>query len=174
MTTYARTKNNIAVEIFIPPIGFAINQCLHPDVVQLFSIVPDGTQSGSTYAKGIWTKPTAPAPVQTSPTVYPVLSPTQFYLAFTPAERMKIKALASTGGVPANSSLFGNSTAIPQDQEIAEFWETFKMSDATKSPIDPNLSSVQEGLMYMSNPTAPTPVVITAVRIPQILAGIPQ
>lgn len=57
MTTYARIQNNVAVEIFVPPNGFTINQCFHPDIAVLFAVVPGGTVVGSVFANGAWTAP---------------------------------------------------------------------------------------------------------------------
>ncbi len=108
-------------------------------------------------------------PVFAAPANYPLLSTMQFYVAFTPAERMLIKALAGNG-VPATSS----SAAIPPDPVIVEFWQTYQMAVQSNSHIDPNLKSTQESLNYLANPTAPTPAVIAAERIPQILAGVAQ
>lgn len=174
MTTYARIQNDTAIEVFVPHEGFTLGECFHPEIAALFSVVPDGTEAGATLANGTWTNPPATSAPEPAATAYPLLTPMQFYLSFTPTERMKIKALAATGGVLANSPLFGNSTAIPQDPEIAEFWATFELAQSLNDPVNPNLVSVQEGLTYLSAPTAPTPAVITAARIPQILVGIAQ
>jgi hypothetical protein len=114
--------------------------------------------------------PTFTAPSMT----YPELTPVQFYLSFAPTERMKIKALAASGGVPANSALFANTSAIPQDAVIAEFWATFELALSVNNPVNPNLVSIQEGLAYLASPTAPTPAVITTARIAQISQGIAQ
>ena len=107
--------------------------------------------------------------------VYPILSVIQFYLTFTPAERMLIKALAGDG-IPVGSTLVSPppTTAIPQDAEIAEFWAAWELAVQTASMIDLNLASNQRGLAYLSAPTAPTPIVLAAGREAQILQGIPQ
>jgi len=103
------------------------------------------------------------------PYAYPTLTPMQFYLAFSPAERIQLKRLATTG-IPASEL----TAAIPQDAEIAELWATYELAVTTQSSINPNLKSLQEGLAYLAEPTAPTPAVIASTRIPQILAGIAQ
>ena len=108
-------------------------------------------------------------PVFTAPISYPLLTTMQFYMAFTPTERMLIKALAGNG-IAATSS----SAAIAPDPVVVEFWQTFQMAVQSNSHVDPNLASTQEPLNYLANPTAPTPTVLAAGRIPQILAGIPQ
>jgi len=83
----------------------------------------------------------------------PALTPMQFYLAFTPAERIAIKKLATT------------------DPNVGEFWATYEMSAAAGTSIDPSLVSVQEGLGYL---TTVTPPVLTTDRVAQIVQGIPQ
>ena len=170
MTTWATVYNNAATEVvMVDP-----RTIFHADLATHFTVVPDGTETGATYANGVWTNPPAVAPV-TAPVVYPLLTPMQFYLAFAPKERMLLKALANTG-LPANSPLVSptNATAIPVDPVIAEFWATFEIAQQLNSHIDPNLTSVQEGLAYIAAPTSPTPAVIASARIPQILAGIAQ
>jgi hypothetical protein len=175
MTTYARIQNDTAVEVFMPHSGFSLVECFHPEVAVLFVEVPDGTEAGATTTDGgsTWTNPTEPAEPAPAPTVYDLLTPMQFYLAFKTQERKLLKALATTG-LPANSAFNATATAIPVDPDIEEFWATFQMALQEKSNIDPNLTSIQEGLEYLARPTAPTPSVITADRIPQILAGIAQ
>ena len=89
---------------------------------------------------------------------YSVLTPMQFYLAFTPAERMAIK----------------KST----DVNVEEFWATYQLAAQTNSNIDPNLVSVQEALTYLATPTTATPpgagILASTTRIAQISQGIPQ
>ncbi|MGF7131895.1 hypothetical protein P3T40_003378 [Paraburkholderia sp. EB58] len=106
---------------------------------------------------------------------YATLTPIQFYLAFTTSERMLLKAIATTG-VAVGSTLVtpAPTTAIPVDPVIAEFWATYQLAVQSNAKIDPNLDSIQEGLTYLSAPTAPTPPIIAASRIPQISAGIAQ
>ena len=107
--------------------------------------------------------------------VYRDLKPIEFYLAFAPRERMLIKALASPAGIPEKSALMGGTNAaIPQDAVISEFWDTYLLAVQTNSMISPGLTSVQEGLAYMTAPTSPTPQIFTVDRIPEISAGSPQ
>ena len=93
-----------------------------------------------------------------SGTVYPVLTSMQFYLAFTPTERMAIKKSA--------------------DPNVVEFWATYQLAAQLNNTIDPNLVSVQEALAYLAQPTTATPpgagILASTDRIAQILAGIPQ
>ncbi len=154
-----------------------------PQIEQIAGNVLITVSQQPVWASGIWecgdarfTDPeqTLYTPIA-APVVYPLLTPMQFYLAFAPKERMLLKALANTG-LPANSPLVSptNATAIPVDPVIAEFWATFEIAQQLNSHIDPNLTSVQEGLAYIAAPTSPTPAVIASARIPQILAGIAQ
>ncbi len=88
---------------------------------------------------------------------YPILSPMQFYLAFTPAERINIK----------------KST----DPMVMEFWATYELAAQTNHNIDPNLVSVQEGLAWLATPTTATPAgpgILATARIAQISSGDPQ
>ncbi len=94
------------------------------------------------------------APVAT----YPVLTPMQFYLAFTPTERMAIK----------------KST----DPVVIEFWATYQLAAQLNNTIDPNLVSAQEALTYLATPATATPpgagILASTARIAQISNGVPQ
>ena len=88
---------------------------------------------------------------------YPILTPMQLYLAFTPSERIAIK----------------KST----DPDVIEFWATYQLAVQTNTPIDPNLISVQEGLDWLATPTTATPAgpgILATSRITQILNGVQQ
>jgi hypothetical protein len=81
----------------------------------------------------------------------------QFYLAFTPTERINIK----------------KST----DPMVMEFWATYELAAQTGHNIDPNLVSVQEGLAWLATPATATPAgpgILATARIAQISAGVPQ
>ena len=151
MTTYARNVNNVAVDVTTTN----PSTIFYPTIAAEFITVPDGTQNGATYANGVWTNP--PAPTQ-APTRYPVLTPMQFYLAFTPAERMAIKKSA--------------------DPVVVEFWATYQLAAQLNNTIDPNLVSVQEALTYLATATTATPpgagILASTARIAQISAGVPQ
>ena len=149
MTTYARNVNNVAVDVTTtnPATIF------YPSIAAEFIVVPDGTEGGATYENGIWTNPPTP-PVP--PVRYSVLTPMQFYLAFTTAERIAIKASTDTN--------------------VKEFWATYELAAQLNETIDPNLVSVQEGLDYLSvtDVAGTTSPYILPARIPQILQGIAQ
>jgi len=90
--------------------------------------------------------------------VLPLLTPMTLYMAFTPAERIAIKA----------------ST----DPMVVEFWAMYQLSVQLDKPTDPNLISVQEAMQYLAQPTTATPpgpgILASQERVQQILAGIPQ
>ena len=149
MTTYARIINNVAVDVVTADPA----TLFYPTIAAEFVIVPDGTVQGSTESGGVWTPPAPrPAPAAT----YKPLPPMQFYLAFTPAERIAIKASA--------------------DASVKEFWATYELAAQLNNTIDPNLPSVQEGLTYLSvtDVAGTTTPYILPSRIAQISNGIPQ
>lgn len=89
---------------------------------------------------------------------YQHLTPMQFYLAFTPTERMAIKKSA--------------------DPVVVEFWATYQLAVQTGTSMDPNLVSVQEALTYLATPTTATPpgagILASAARVTAISQGVPQ
>ena len=105
----------------------------HPDIAKLYDTqVPDDAVNGATLIDGAWTNPApppAPEPQPPGPKVYASLTPMEFYLAFSPQERIAIKS--------------------SQDAVVKEFWETYQIAKDLKNNIDPNLSSVVGGLEYL-------------------------
>jgi len=158
MSKFARIENGVAIEVFSPPDGFTLADCLHEEVAALFSACPDNVTAGSTVdAKGKWTLAAAPV-LPVAPTLpLPLLTPMTLYMAFTPAERVAIKA--------------------SKDPMVTEFWAMYQLSVQLDKPTDPNLVSVQEAIAYLAQKptdTPPGPGIILPARISQILAGIPQ
>lgn len=87
----------------------------------------------------------------------PLLTPMTLYMAFTPTERIKIKA----------------ST----DPLVIEFWAMYQLSVQLNKPTDPNLISVQEALAYLAAPVSAgqgAGILASVERVQQVLAGIPQ
>ena len=152
MSNYAQIQNGVAIEIVSP----AAYNTFNPTTQALFVSCPSTVTVGYTYvAPSTWTAPPVPPP----PVVkYPILTPMQFYLAFTPAERIAIK----------------KST----DPDVQEFWATYEVAVQLGNTIDPNLVSVQEGLAWLATPTSATPpgpgILVSTARIAQISEGIPQ
>lgn len=147
--TYARNVNNQAVDVTTTDPA----TLYHADVAAQFVVVPDGTLTGATYdpAAKKWTNPATPAaPAAPAAGPMPRLTPMTFYLAFSPAERIKIKT----------------ST----DPLVAEFWDTYQRAERTDTDVDPNLVSIQEGLGYLVQ----VGILASESRVPDLLAGIPQ
>lgn len=154
MTNYARVVDNVAVDVSTDP----QNQ-FHPTLAEQFVEVPDNVKRGWVLKKGTWAAPPAPPSPPALVVKYSMLTPTQYYLAFTPAERMAIKA----------------ST----DALVKELWATFEFAAAQPGTmIDPNLASVVSGLTYLATPASAKPpgpgILASTDRIAQIQAGIPQ
>lgn len=149
---YARIVNNTAIDVRTEsPEG-----CYTPNIVAEFVEVPDEVQDGWIHdnLSGTWSAPPPPPVPTPQPVVFPTLSPMQFYMAFSPTERIAIK----------------KST----DEIVMEFWSTYELAVQTKTNIDPNLPSVVSGLEYLANPTPAGAGILSSTRIPQILLGIPQ
>ncbi|WP_332855313.1 hypothetical protein [Duganella sp. S19_KUP01_CR8] len=97
------------------------------------------------------------APVFTPSSALPPLTPMSLYMAFTPAERIAIKA--------------------SKDPMVAEFWAMYQLSVQLDKPTDPNLASVRDIIAYLAKPASPGPgggILASPERVQQILAGIPQ
>ncbi len=148
---YARlSPEGLVLEVFVP-IDESTGKRVEPSDVfpealaAQFVACPKATQPNDHIRDG----KLVPAPAPPAP-LLPLLSATAFYLAFTPAERIAIKT--------------------SDDVMVQEFWETFEMLRAAKSLIDPNLSSVRDGLAYLHS----LGVISSPERIDQIRTGVPQ
>lgn len=86
---------------------------------------------------------------------YAPIDTARFYLCFTGAERIKIKGSA--------------------DPFVREFWETYQIYHASKTPIDPNTGEVHAALAYFARPVDADPpgpgILANLDRVSQILAG---
>lgn len=141
---YAQVSQGVVIEA----VSAAAYATFNPTVQALFTQCPDTVEQGHTFtAPSTWTPPATPAP-----TAAPLaaLKPMQFYLAFSPAERVAIKT----------------ST----DPMVQEFWDTYQRAERTNTPIDPQLVSVQEGVAYLRAHG----ILASDARVAQILAGTPQ
>jgi hypothetical protein len=153
MTTWARNISNSAIDVVTSDPALLY----HSSIAKTFIVVPDVVQNhwGFNPSTATWSAPTpstAPVTGANQP-----MTAMQFYLAFTPSERIAIK----------------RST----DPMIAEFWATFQLAAQQNHMIDPTLNSVIDGVNYLAIPataTPPGPGIVVAARIPQILAGVPQ
>jgi len=161
MSKYARIENGTALEIFTPSEGFKLADCFTPEIAALFMECPDNVTAGSTVdSNGEWEiapVPELPPNNVTPAEVYEPLTPMTLYMAFTPDERIAIKASS--------------------DPYVKEFWEMYQLSVQLNKPTDPNLVSVQNALGYLTltpESTPPGPGILQPERVAQILAGIPQ
>ena len=93
MTKYARlSSNNFVLEVCEgSPEGK-----FHPDLASQFVEVPDDSEAGDTITDGAAVKPPAPEPAVEPPREDKLLSRQQFNECLTRAERIALKALAST------------------------------------------------------------------------------
>lgn len=154
MTTYAQIIDETAMDVIVVLEGFTISDMVHADILGLFVEVPDGTVNGSKEVNGVWV---APEPEVLAAPPYTTLTPMQFYLAFTPAERIAIKSNT--------------------DPHVQEFLATLNLSIQLKENVDPNLVSVQEALQFLATSTTAEPAgpgILAESRITEILQGIPQ
>lgn len=140
MANFARIINEIAVDVSTDP----TNQ-FHPDIAVQFEPVPGEVKHGWVRTDGEWS---APEPVPTpEPTPEPVhVSPVQFKLLFTSAERLAIKAARDT------------------DPTIDDFWDL--LEDPRMTYVDLSLGSVQMMISYLA-----TANYIEEHRVAEILSG---
>ena len=140
MTNYARIIDNVAVDVSGNPA-----EQFHPDIARDFEPVPDEVQAGWIRTDGQWSAP-APAPQPEPVPVHPKVTPVEFKMLFTSAERIAIKEARATNPV------------IDDYFDIAE--------DPRLQVVDLGLHSVQEGIHYLQ-----TIGILTEDRVSQILAG---
>lgn len=140
MANYARIINNIAVDVSATPA-----EHFHPTIAAEFIAVPDSVKPGWIKSGSIWSAPPdSPAP---EPAIsYPKLTPVQFKLLFTSAERIAIYAAKEAD--PVLSDAF----SLLDDPRLTE--------------VDLNLQSNRDLIAYLA-----AQGLITADRIPVILAG---
>lgn len=64
MTTYARVRGGVVLEIFTPPTGVTVAMCFPASIAMQFIAVPDGVsvQQDWTYDGTNWAAPVAPPP----------------------------------------------------------------------------------------------------------------
>ena len=137
MTNFARVINDVAVDVSSTPA-----EQFHPSIAEQFEPVPDEVQAGWVRNEdGEWE---APAP---SPSEATKVSPVEFKLLFTSAERVAIKAARAT------------------DQVIDDFYDI--VEDPRLTFVDLGLQSTQDALSYMV-----AQGLLTAERRSEILAGV--
>ena len=139
---YARIINNTAVDVRTEsPEGFYT-----PNVAAEFVTVPDQVEHGWTLEGETWSAPVVPDPV-TPATVYPQLTPIEFKMCFTTAERLAIKAAKET------------------DPILQDTYEI--LDDVRLKTVDLNLASNRALIDYLVSVSC-----ITAERAAQIKLGV--
>ena len=143
MANYARIINNVAVDVSPNP-----QEEFHPDIAAQFEPVPDEVKQGWIRNEaGEWEAP-APSPEpEPTPSEATKVSPVEFKLLFTSAERVAIKAARAT------------------DQVIDDFYDI--VEDPRLTFVDLGLQSTQDALSYMV-----AQGLLTAERRSEILAGV--
>ena len=143
MTNFARVINDVAVDVSSTPA-----EQFHPSIAEQFEPVPDEVQAGWVRNEdGEWEAP-APSPEpESTPSEATKVSPVEFKLLFTSAERIAIKAARAT------------------DQVIDDFYDI--VEDPRLTFVDLGLQSTQDALSYMV-----AQGLLTAERRSEILAGV--
>lgn len=124
----------------------------HPDIAKFYDTdVPDDAANGDGWINGQLVKPEPPAPVEpveppTPEHVYQKVSPVEFKMLFTSAERVAIRVARAT------------------DPTVDDFFDL--VEDPRLTYVDLALPSVQGALHYL----AATQLIADA-RIPEILSG---
>ena len=122
----------------------------HPDVAKFYDTsVPDNAENGWTLENGIWTAPPAPEQLPEPipvPTEAPKVSPVEFKLLFTSAERVAIKA------------------ARQADPVIDDFYDI--VEDPHLTYVDLGLQSTKDAIGYLQSKG-----LLTAERAAVILTG---
>jgi hypothetical protein len=126
---YARIVNGAALDVRTEsPEG-----CFTPNIVAEFVEVPDEVETGWTLNGGVWSAPVIPepAPAPTPVEVMPKLSPIEFKLCFTAAERIALKTLRAT-------------------DSIVDDWMTI-LDDPRLTEVNLNLASTQAAVDYLAS-----------------------
>lgn len=141
---YARIINGTAIDVRTEsPKG-----CFAPIIEAQFIEVPDEVETGWIFDDKSWTPPPAPVAEITKETAkIPKLSPVQFKLCFTAAERIAIKAFKAT------------------DPVIADYYEI--LDDLRLKEVDLNLQSNKDGVAYLVGKG-----LLTEERATEILQGV--
>lgn len=128
-------------------------ECYTPDIAAHYSTeVPDEVQNGWIKDGDTWVAPPQPEPVPEPPQpekIYPKVSPVEFKLLFTSAERIAIKTARLT------NPILEDAFEILEDTRLKE--------------VDLGIKSNQELIAYMV-----TLGLLTQVRADQIISGVVQ
>ncbi len=149
MNNYARIINNVAVDVSLDP-----GHQFHPSIAAEFVEVPSDVSNGWRLSPDskTWSAPELVTP--TNPEVYPKLSPLDFKMCLTSAERLAVKSMVET------------------DVVLADFYEIIE--DPRLTEVDMGLQSVRDAIGYMFTKLAENGVVAAedvATRIEQVISG---
>ena len=123
MTNYARIINEVAVDVSTDPTNH-----FHPDIAREFEPVPNEVQAGWIRKGGQWSA-SAPAPQPEPVPAYHKVTPVEFKMLFTSAERIAIKEARTT------------------DPVIDDYFDI--VEDPRLQVVDLGLHSVREGIQYL-------------------------
>ena len=143
MANYARSINDVAVDVSSNPA-----EQFHPSIAEQFEPVPDEVQPGWRLVDGTWTAPEpTPEPQPEPEVVAPKVSPVEFKLLFTSAERVAIKA------------------ARAGDQIIDDFYDI--VEDPRLTFVDLGLQSTKDAIAYLVSNN-----LLTEARAAEVLSGV--
>lgn len=118
-------------------------ELFHPDIAVHFDTdVPDDAVNGAELVNGVWVNPTVETIIEAT-VVLPMVSPVEFKMLFTSAERIAIKS----------------ST----DPVVIDFFEL--INDPRLTQVDRNLQSVKDAIAYLV-----LVGIVTQLRADEILA----
>jgi hypothetical protein len=142
MSNFARIVNEIAVDVCTDP-----DTQFHPEIAAEFEPVPETVERGWRRVDNTWSAP-EPEPISEPVVEYPIVSPVEFMLLFTSAERVEIK------------------TARQRDPVLDDFFQL--LEDPRLQTVRLGQPSVQDGLNYLASLN-----MITEQRKQEILQGNP-
>jgi len=139
MGNFARILNDVAVDVSNNPTAE-----FHPDVASQFESVPAKVRQGWVRVDGQWSAPT-PTPQREAPSVTQV-TPVEFMLLFTSAERVAIKS------------------ARPSDAVIDDFFDI--LEDPRMTIVNLTSQSTKDALAHFVDKK-----LVTQSRADEILSG---
>lgn len=140
MTNYARIISNVAVDVSADP-----ENSFHPDLAAEFVEVSAKVRHGWIKTGSSWSAP-EPAPTPDPVVIPPKVSPIEFRLLFTPAERVAI------------------NTAKTDDAVLTDFFSI--VDDPRLTFVDLGLQSTQDAIAYLV-----AKELLTQERASEVLTG---
>ena len=133
-------------EVVDIPDGFTLEEVFSPEAAALFMACPASVTQGWRYVDGAWMEPGSEPEPEPEVPVYPIVSPVEFKLLFTPQERIAITA------------------AKPDDPVLQDFYTI--IDDPRLTCVDLSWMTVQSGIDYLIGAE-----LVAAERREQILTG---